>query len=127
MKLLIAGSRSIAEYGLIDALLWDMVGISEIVSGCARGADQLGEAWAARNGILVRRFPADWDRFGRAAGFYRNADMAAYCDCGMILWDGMSVGTVDMIDKLRRAGKPYEVWDDLGQLVGTQKLRNFSK
>ena len=68
MKLLIAGSRSIVDYGLIDALLWDVSGITEIVSGGARGADRLGEAWANRNGIPVVRFLADWDHFGRAAG-----------------------------------------------------------
>lgn len=117
MKLLIAGSRSIVDYGLIDALLWDVSGITEIVSGCARGVDRLGEAWASINGVPVVRFPANWDRFGRAAGVYRNADMAVYCDRGLILWDRESSGTVDMIDKLRRAGKPYEVWDDLGQRV----------
>lgn len=66
MKLLIAGSRSIVEY---------RCSTMGHFGGCARGADQLG---AARNGILVRRFPADWDRFGKAAGVYRN---------GSILWD----------------------------------------
>lgn len=44
-------------------------------------------------------------------------EMADYCDRGMILWDRESVGTVDMIDKLFRACKPYEVWDDLGLWV----------
>lgn len=53
---------------------------------------------------------ADWGRFGRAAGSYRNAEMAEYADAAIILWDGESRGTLDMIDKMRRAGKPCEIW-----------------
>lgn len=45
---------------------------------------------------------------------YRNAEMADYCDAAIILWDGESRGTVDMIDKMRRLGKPLEVWIDDG-------------
>jgi len=54
-------------------------------------------------------FRADWGRFGRAAGMYGNAEMAEYGDGGLILWDGESRGTIDMIDKLRRLGKPVEM------------------
>lgn len=46
--------------------------------------DSLGE----QNGVPVRRFPANWERFGRAAGMYRNAEMARYASGGIILWDG---------------------------------------
>ena len=35
---------------------------------------------------------------------YRNEEMADYCDGGIILWDGESRGTLDMIDS--RLGKP---------------------
>jgi len=47
---------------------------------------------------------------------YRNAEMAEYGDGGLILWDGESRGTLDMIDKLRRLGKPVEVYDEMGDL-----------
>lgn len=80
------------------------------MSGCARGVDILGELWANENGVAIKRFPADWDRWGKSAGFYRNSDMADYCDAAIILWDGESRGTLDMIDRMRRLGKPREVW-----------------
>lgn len=92
--------------------------IGEVVSGCARGADSLGERWAEDNGVLVKRFPANWERFGRAAGMYRNAEMADYASGGIILWDGDSRGTLDMIDKLRRLRKPVEVWNGFDYLGG---------
>lgn len=51
--------------------------VTEVLSGCARGADRLGEIWAAQRGIPVRPFPADWDQHGKAAGHIRNRQMAA--------------------------------------------------
>ena len=44
--------------------------IGEVVCGTARGVDTLGELWAAEHN--VRKFPANWGRFGRAAGMYGN-------------------------------------------------------
>ena len=75
----------------------------------------MGELWAGDNGIPVKQFRPDWGRFGRAAGIYRNAEMADYADGAIILWDGESRGTLDMIDKMRRAGKPLEVWIQDGE------------
>jgi hypothetical protein len=103
MKVIIAGSRSATDYqDLLNAIDivsmingWD---ISEVVSGTARGADRLGERWAKENNILLKRFPADWDRWGKMAGMLRNADMAKYGNALLALWDGVSRGTFNMID-----------------------------
>lgn len=115
MRVVIAGSRSITDYAALQhAIAQTDFSIGEVVSGCARGVDSLGEQWADLNGIPVKQFPADWGRFGRAAGHYRNSDMADYADAAIILWDGESRGTLDMIDKMRRLRKPYEVYDEFG-------------
>ena len=116
MKVIIAGSRGITDYTVLQSAIaqTDFLPITEVVSGCARGVDTLGERWAKENGIPVSSFPANWARFGRGAGKFRNADMADYCDAAIILWDGESKGTLDMIDKMRRAGKPYEVYTETG-------------
>lgn len=111
MKIIIAGSRGITSLSVLkDAIFSSDFYIGEVVSGGAPGVDLLGEFWAAKAGVPVRRFPANWERFGRAAGMYRNAEMADYADGAIILWDGESRGTLDMIDKMRRLGKPFEVW-----------------
>lgn len=123
MKIIIAGSRSITDYTALQyAIAQTDFSIGEVVSGCARGPDSLGELWAIQHSIPIHKFPADWGRFGRAAGMYRNADMASYADAAIILWDGESRGTLDMIDKMRRVGKPFEVylapeWEKLPQVV----------
>ncbi len=78
--------------------------ITEVVSGGAAGVDALGEAWARRQGLPVRRFEADWDRHKRFAGHVRNTEMAAYADALIAVWDGTSRGTRDMIALARRHG-----------------------
>jgi hypothetical protein len=117
MKIVIAGSRTITDYSaLIKALSQSDFCITEVVCGGARGVDSLGAKWASERGLPCAIMIPNWGRFGRAAGMYRNADMADYADGGLILWDGESRGTLDMIDKLRRLKKPVEVYDEMGDL-----------
>lgn len=75
----------------------------EIVSGTARGADQLGEKFAKEKGCNLKQFPADWDAYGKSAGYRRNADMAKYADACVVFWDGVSKGTKHMIDLAEKA------------------------
>ena len=116
MKTIIAGSRGIVDYEILKLAINQIdFSITEVVSGCARGVDTLGERWAKENGLPIKEFRADWGRFGRGAGKYRNSDMADYCDGAIILWDGESKGTLDMIHKMRYAGKRAIVFDECGR------------
>jgi len=74
MKTIIAGGR---DYTLTDFDRARLAGldITEVICGCARGADTGGEQWAQERGIPVKRFPADWNRHGKAAGPIRNCEM----------------------------------------------------
>ena len=45
--------------------------------GC-RGADLLGEEYAKEHKIPLKIFPADWDTYGKRAGYLRNKQMAEY-------------------------------------------------
>lgn len=103
IKVIVAGSRGFDDYKRLKIEL-DLVlrrykpEEIEIVSGTARGADRLGERYAAERGCSVKAMPADWDRFGKSAGYRRNADMAKYADACVVFWDGKSPGTKHMID-----------------------------
>lgn len=112
MKCLIAGSRDITDYELVlrafTSCEW-CGKITEIVSGGARGVDALGERLARERGLELARFPADWS-LGKGAGHIRNKDMAKYTDIAIILWDGHSRGTRNMIEQMIRAKKPYMVF-----------------
>lgn len=103
MRTIIAGSRQITDETLISETLARLAWpITEVISGGASGVDRLGEAWAARCGIPVRCFPADWARYGKGAGPIRNREMALAADALVAFWDGRSAGTRHMIELARK-------------------------
>lgn len=107
MKLIIAGGRDFADYELLTAKIEELIVGEphvEIVSGGARGADRLGEFFAIDHDLPIKRFPADWDRYGKAAGFKRNSEMADYADHCICFWDGKSKGTGHMINLAKSKG-----------------------
>lgn len=103
-RLLVVGSRTFADYALLktklDAFLAKVALTHEIiiVSGGAKGADRLAEAYAREKGYQCEVFKADWATYGRSAGYQRNVVMHQYishCDnrgC-VAFWDGESRGT----------------------------------
>lgn len=107
VRTIIAGSRTIVNPAVLHAALtacpWSTT-ITEVVSGCADGVDTLGEQWAKRKMIPIKRFPADWRTYGKAAGPRRNETMARYADALIAVWDGQSRGTHDMIERAQRYG-----------------------
>jgi glycerophosphoryl diester phosphodiesterase len=105
MKVIIAGSREIADFVAVEtALLKSEYKATEIVSGGARGVDKVGEEVATKHGIPIKVFKADWNKFGRAAGPIRNKQMAEYADALIAVWDGESKGTANMILQAREFG-----------------------
>jgi hypothetical protein len=108
MRVVIAGSRKIKDYDFVEfAIKKANIHISEVVSGGANGVDSLGEEWAQKHDVKIKKFPADWDTHGKSAGPIRNAEMADYCHAAIIVWDGTSQGTFNMIENMRRRKKPY--------------------
>lgn len=109
MRLIIAGSRGLTRLDLEAATLIFLFENPEIVySGKARGIDTFGEQWAKERDIPVRGFPAQWNEFGKGAGFIRNVEMAEAATHLLAVWDGESRGTKHMIDTMVRMGK--KVW-----------------
>lgn len=107
-KVIIAGGRNFNDYALLCEKCDSMLSRKRkthsvvIVSGTARGADSLGERYANERGYSIQRFRPDWNAVGRAAGFIRNAQMAATADALIAFWDGKSKGTANMIDLARK-------------------------
>ena len=122
VRVVIAGSRSFNDYKYLEAkchkvfyslskehnilsghILEDIPNM-EIVSGNAKGADILGEMFASRYNIRVKRFYPNWDLYGKRAGYLRNKEMAEYATSdnshGILIafWDGKSKGTQHMIN-----------------------------
>lgn len=116
VNLIIAGGRDFADFAKFKYELESYANSDEfdgktinIVSGMARGADALGAEYARKRGIKLHEFPADWDRYGKRAGFMRNEQMAQFSQYLIAFWDGRSRGTAHMIQTMRRLNKPVRI------------------
>lgn len=111
-RVIVAGSRSFSDFQLAKAKLDFFLSRQEgivILSGGARGADQIGERYAALRGYPVERFPAEWARFGHAAGPIRNREMAGQADAAVVFWDGISPGSRHLISVCQSRGLPLRI------------------
>ncbi len=79
-----------------------------VIHGAARGADRIAGELAEQLGIPVLKFPAEWTKYGRAAGPIRNRQMLKEGKPDQVLafHDNIaeSKGTADMITAAREAG-----------------------
>lgn len=80
--------------------------------GASYGTDYNARFYIERNNELRDKqliFWADWKTYDRAAGPIRNKEMAEFGDFLLAFWDGKSTGTKNMIDNMKKLGKPYKV------------------
>lgn len=104
MKTIICGSRDINDYELVkDAIKESGFEITEVVCGCAKGIDLLGDKWGRENNIPVKYFPAKWKIHGKSAGIIRNKEMVEYADACIAITNG-SKGTASTIDFSKEKG-----------------------
>jgi hypothetical protein len=118
---LVAGSRTFVNYDLLEKTLDSLIKscpfdecIVHIVSGAAKGADTLAAKYAQEHGYLLHEFPAEWRKYGYAAGPIRNKQMHEFikthkyrvCVC---FWDGKSRGTKDNFELAEQNQTPLKV------------------
>ena len=112
LRVIIAGGRDFNDYNKAEKCIDDFLVSNnlpvKIISGNASGADRMGELYGNLHGIDVVQFPAEWNKYGRAAGPIRNRKMAEYAaeERGVLIafWDGKSRGTKNMIENAKRSG-----------------------
>ena len=107
MKILVCGGRDFNDQSLLDQTLDDLHArhpISQVIDGCARGADDLAHKWASKRGIFTRRFPADWRKHGRAAGHIRNTQMLREGKPDMVVAFPGGRGTQNMVEQAKKMG-----------------------
>lgn len=111
-KVVVAGSRGFNNYELLKIKLDSILANKKqvvIVSGTAKGSDELGERYAVEKGYPIKPFPANWAKHGKKAGYLRNREMAEYADAVVVFWDGISPGSKHMIDITQELKKPLRV------------------
>ena len=111
-KVIVAGSRKFVDYNLLEYKL-DKLLINKsdvcIISGGAKGADTLGERYAKEKSLDIVVIEADWNRYGKSAGYKRNIVMAKQADACVVFWDGKSKGSKHMIDIAKEFEIPVRV------------------
>ena len=110
---IVAGGRDFDDYELmkrkLDSILSKQIKVV-IISGHANGADKLGERYAKEKGHELIIVPAEWQLYGKRAGYLRNRRMHMIasqhkkrgCVC---FWDGRSKGTAQNFE----IAKEYDV------------------
>lgn len=116
MKLIVAGGRDFNDRTNMLACLGRLQDAELIsthptlVCGMARGADMLAHRIWTQMGLPIDEYPADWNRYGKSAGYRRNVNMGEVADAAAIFWDGESRGTKHMIDIMVRLNKPHWIY-----------------
>ena len=106
MKIGVVGSRDFDDYKKLEKELNKIEGITEIVSGGAKGADTLAREFAEKNDIKLTEFKPDYEQYGRGAPIRRNKKIVEYSDQIIAFWDGESRGTKNTIDIAEKQDKP---------------------
>lgn len=113
-RVIIAGGREFTDYDFLKSKVLYLLqnkNLTEvtIISGHARGTDQLGERFAREFNLHLKIFPANWEEYGKSAGYRRNAEMLKEADAVICFWDGKSSGTKNMIDISQKANIPVKI------------------
>ncbi len=126
--LLIVGSRSYCNYNelckVCDFLLkYQIIAHRRIViisGGAKKGADNLAERYADERGYEKHIMSADWNKYGKSAGYRRNKNMhsfiaeSSYNKRGVIcFWDMKSKGTQHSFKLAKEYSNPLRVFNTI--------------
>lgn len=110
-RILCFGDREWDDIELITVSLLAYFNTTEcVIEGECRGADRLSKIAAQSIGFNILSFPADWTKYGKAAGPIRNQQMLdeGKPTLGLCFHDNLqeSRGSKDMLIRLLKAGIP---------------------
>ena len=109
MRVLVCGDRGWTDTTMIYDVL-NFLHPQVVIEGHARGADSAAHRWAIESRVTLVCRPAEWSRFGRAAGSLRNRRMLAdQPDLVIAFHDRIefSKGTADMLMLADKANIHY--------------------
>jgi hypothetical protein len=120
---LVTGDRNWTNYERIarelDAVMHERNAAVLIIHGAATGADSLARQWSDRNYHYYdgyqdsKEYPANWRKYGRAAGPIRNQQMLEEGKPDFVLAFHNNIanskGTKDMVARARKANIPVKI------------------
>jgi hypothetical protein len=109
MRVAIVGSRTASKQMI--QLIYDNLpnNCSEIVSGGAKGIDQLAQTVAQTLQIPLTVILPDYGRYGKRAPLVRNTEIVSRADYVLAFWDLSSRGTKFVLSECVKFGKPFKV------------------
>jgi hypothetical protein len=107
MRILVCGGRDYNDDEMVRKVLLQYFSKDlTIIQGEARGADYLAKMWAKNYGVEYESYPADWDKYGKRAGFIRNGQMLTEGKPDLVIAFPGGKGTEMMIMLAEKAGVP---------------------
>lgn len=83
-------------------------GMTTLIEGGAKGADSLAREWAKERGLTIETYEADWDTYGKQAGYFRNRRMLVEGKPDLVIAFPGGKGTKMMVNIAKNANVP--VW-----------------
>jgi len=112
MKILVCGGRDFNNQAIFNQAMEHYIPKTTLViHGAAKGADTLADNWAKENGLPIEAYPANWDKYGKRAGYIRNVQMLNEGKPDMVIAFPGGKGTEMMINLAHAAKVP--VWEIL--------------
>lgn len=116
LRVLITGARS---WSAIEPIRRELASLPSgaiiiiLIHGYARGADRLAHEIADELKLEIRPCPADWERYGKAAGIIRNRRMLEEDKPDIVIAFHPNLaaarGTKHMVEIARKANVPVKV------------------
>ncbi len=119
-KLIISGIRTCSRketvYAEITKFAQEIGGVDEIVAGGSTGVDLYAKMYAESMGIKYKEFAPNWQDDLNAAGLVRDTRMAEYGTHLLVLSNGLSKESKNLIEEAKRCNLVIKT---VGAFVGT--------
>lgn len=110
MIIALIGSRTFNDYAYLKEKMKLFPEITKIISGGAKGADQLAERYAKEFNLPIEIVLPDWKKYGKSAGIFRNRLIVDKADLIVAFWNGKSAGTQSSIEYARKKHKEFRTF-----------------
>jgi len=114
MRVLICGGRDFTDWKLFCKVMnkidpcthKQLLGNPDlvIIHGGAKGADRFADQWAVVHWKQFEEYPANWKKYGKAAGVIRNQQMIDEGKPDLVVAFPGGRGTANMIKLAKKAG-----------------------
>lgn len=107
-RIIIGGYRNFNDYevfkNFVDSCIGDENEIT-VLSGYCKGADLMAEQYAKEKGLSLELYPAEWEKYGKAAGPIRNKQMVEKADMVIAFVCERAKGTKNLISQAKKLNK----------------------